>query len=545
MISQSSVQVLPTDEYNAQLVSNVHPAGWQNPQPSGRYHLLVIGGGSAGLLAAVGAAGVGAKVALVERYLLGGDCLNVGCVPSKTVIRSARAMADVQSAGQYGIHVPEDGVQVDFGAVMERMRRIRAGLSGHDSALRFKELGIDLFLGDGRFTGPDTLEVGGQTVRFKKAVITTGARPMHLPIEGLAEAGYLTNETVFSLTERPGHLGVIGAGPIGAELAQAFRRLGSEVTVFDMLPQVLGREDRDAADIVDAAMRREGIDVVLNAGIQRVVLENGKKVICFEVDGQERAVAVDEILSAAGRVPNIDSLNLEAAGVEYHKKGVAVNDYLQSSNPNIYAAGDVAQKYQFTHTADATARIVVRNALFMGRQKLSDLIVPWVTFTDPEVAHVGLYPHDAEAAGFAIDTFEQPLSEIDRAAADGDTAGFVKIHVERGTDRIVGATIVARHAGEMISEITVAMAGGVGLKTLATVIHPYPTQAEAIKKVADTYNRSRLTPAVQKAFDGWLKVTNDERLEQPRVKWGAGALAAAGAAGLLFFAARLIGGSRR
>ena len=535
----SSVEIYPKDEHNAALVANLHPDDWQNPKPAARYNLVVIGGGSAGLVCAIGAAGLGAKVALIEKHLLGGDCLNVGCVPSKTVIRSAKLMGDVRSAHQFGVNVPDD-VEVDFGAVMERMRRIRADLSDHDSAWRLKDLGVDLFLGEGRFTGRDTLEVAGQTLRFKKAVITTGARAMHLPIPGLAEAGYLTNETLFDLTERPAHLGVIGAGPIGAELAQAFRRLGSEVTVFDVLPQVLGREDRDAADIVESVMRREGIDLILEANTKQITVENGQKVFHFEHDGQEKRMAVDEILSAVGRVPNIESLNLEAAGVEYHKKGVVVDDMLQTTNPNIFAAGDVAQKYQFTHTADATARIVIQNALFMGRKKLSALIVPWCTYTDPEVAHVGMYPGDAEEAGLEIDTFTQPLSKIDRAVADGETEGFVKVHVERGTDKILGATIVARHAGEMISELTLAIVAGVGLKQLSTVIHPYPTQAEAIKKVADAYNRTRLTPAVQKAFKGWFKLSNDERLERPETKWAAGAMAAAAVAGLVFAGAKAV-----
>jgi pyruvate/2-oxoglutarate dehydrogenase complex dihydrolipoamide dehydrogenase (E3) component len=524
-MSTATALVMPEDKYNTVLISNVHPADWINPEPTGRYNLVVIGGGSAGLVCAIGAAGLGAKVALVERHFLGGDCLNVGCVPSKTVIRSAKLVGEMQSAGEFGLSFP-GGVEVDFGAVMERVRRVRSEISDHDSAGRLQKLGIDLFLGEGRFTGHSTLEVGGKTLTFKKAVIATGSRPMDLSIPGLAEAGYLTNETVFNLTGQPGHLAIIGAGPIGAELAQAFRRLGSEVTVFDILSQVLGREDRDAAEIVEAALRREGVNLILDAGIKQISSDNRQKTFHYEHDGQANKISVDEILVAAGRSPNVESLNLEAAGVVYHKKGVEVNDFLQTSNPNIFAAGDVAQKYQFTHTADATARIVLQNALFMGRKKLSALTVPWVTYTDPEVAHVGLYPAEAESVGIAVDTFLQPLRGVDRAAADGDTEGFVKVHVEQGTDRIVGATIVARHAGEMISEITTAMVGGIGLKTLATVIHPYPTQAEAIKKVADAYNRTRLTPAVKSAFEKWLTITNDTRLEEPVVRIAASAIVA-------------------
>jgi pyruvate/2-oxoglutarate dehydrogenase complex dihydrolipoamide dehydrogenase (E3) component len=457
-MTDTTISGMPADQYNTALVANVQPADWINPEPAERYNLLVIGGGSAGLVCAIGAAGLGAKVALVERHLLGGDCLNVGCVPSKTVIRSARILGELQSASEFGVEVGE--VKVDFGAVMERVRRVRAGISDHDSAWRLKKLGVDLFLGEGRFTGRSTLEVGRQVIRFKKAVIATGSRPMQLPIPGLAEAGYLTNETVFNLTEQPAHLAVIGAGPIGAELAQAFRRLGSEVTLFDMLPQVLGREDQDAAAIVEKVLRREGVNLILKAGLKRIEVENGKKVCHYELGSDPFRVEVDEILVAAGRSPNVESLDLEAAGVNYHKKGVAVNDFLQTSNPNIFAAGDVAQKYQFTHAADATARIVLQNALFMGRKKVSALTVPWCTYTDPEVAHVGMYPAEAEEAGLKIDTLVQPLGGVDRSATDGDTEGFVKVHVQQGSDKILGATIVAPHAGEMISELTTAIVGG-------------------------------------------------------------------------------------
>lgn len=497
------VQLWPQDEYNATLLANAHPPEWQNPQPAPVYNLVIIGGGSAGLLAAVAAAGLGAKTAVIERHLLGGDCLNTGCVPSKTVIRSAKMLGDVKLAAELGVAMPP-GVKADFGAVMARMRRVRAGLSRHDSAYRFKELGIDLFLGEARFASRISIQVADATLTFKKAMIATGSRAMVPPIEGLAEAGYLTNETFFSLTELPGRMAVIGAGPIGSELAQALQRLGGQVTLFDILPQVLGREDREAARIVEQAMRRDGVELALEASVKRVAQQGSEKVIHYEQHRQARSISVDEILVAAGRAPNLEGLNLEAAGVTYHKKGIEVNDYLQTTNPNIYAAGDVGLKYQFTHTADASARLVLQNALFMGRKKMSRLVIPWCTYTDPEVAHVGLYPAEAEAAGLAIDTFVQPFSQVDRAIADGEEAGFVKIHVKKGTDRIVGATIVARHAGEIISEITTAMVSGVGLKTLAQVIHPYPTQAEAMRKVADAYNRTRLTPTVKGLFERWF-----------------------------------------
>ncbi len=494
-----TVDMLPKDKHNETLVKNVHPSDWRNPEPAPRYNLVVIGGGTAGLVTAAGAAGLGAKVALVESQFLGGDCLNVGCVPSKALIRSSRAYADVRDAGKYGVRVPE-GVDVDFAAVMERMRRLRAGISYHDSAERFRDLGVDIFMGEGSFSGPDTIQVDGKTLRFKKAVIATGARAMELPIEGLAEAGYLTNETVFSLTERPRRLAVLGAGPLGCELAQVFRRLGSEVILIEIAPQILIREDPDAARIVAEAFERDGIDIRLSATVKRIIKSDTGKTLHLKTDGTTEPVVVDEILIGAGRAPNVEGLDLEAGGVEFDKTGVVVNDNLRTTNPRIYAAGDICMNYKFTHMADAAARIVIQNTLFWGSKKLSALTVPWSTYTDPEIAHVGLYEKEAEEKGIPVDTFTRELKDVDRAIVDGETEGMVKIHVKKGTDKIVGATIIARHAGEMISEITLAMVGGVGLGKISGVIHPYPTQAEAIKQAADAYSRTRLTPLVKNIF---------------------------------------------
>jgi pyruvate/2-oxoglutarate dehydrogenase complex dihydrolipoamide dehydrogenase (E3) component len=504
IMNRNPPKVMPQDQFNETLVSNVSPPAWKNPEPSGRYNLVVIGAGTAGLVTAAGAAGLGARVALIESHLLGGDCLNYGCVPSKSIIRSSRSAEDVRSAGGFGVRAP-GGVEVDFPSVMERMRRLRSKISSHDSANRFKELGVDVFLGHGRFSGEDTVEVAGKTLHFSKAVIATGARAVELPIEGLREAGYLTNETVFSLTERPARLAVIGGGPLGSELAQAFHRLGSQVTVVEMGNHLLGREDSDAAKIIQEVFLKEGVQLLLNARPVRISKTDEGKVIFYEIDGKEERLVVDEILIGAGRAPNVDGLNLEAAGVRYDRKqGVVVDDYLNTSNPRIFAAGDICLQYKFTHTADAAARIAIQNALFMGRKKLSGLTIPWTTYTDPEVAHVGMYERDAKERGIEVDTFVRPLSEVDRAVVDGEEEGFVKVHVKRGTDKILGATIVARHAGEMLSEISLAMVNGLGLKAVGNVIHPYPTQAEAIKQVADMYNRTRLTPFVKQAFTFWL-----------------------------------------
>lgn len=494
------------DQYNQELVNNLHPSSWVNPEPAPCYNLVVIGAGTAGLVTAAGAALLGAKVALVEKHLMGGDCTNVGCVPSKTMIRSARVVADIQNARQFGIAT--DNIDVDFSAVMERLRRIRAEISPHDSAKRFQqEFGVDVFFGEARFSSPDTVEVAEKTLRFKKAAIATGSRPTQLQIEGLQEAEYLTNETVFSLTELPKRLAVIGGGYIGCELAQTFRRLGSEVVLLQKGTRILAREDVDAAEIVQKTFVREGIQLLLNSKIKRIERQGAEKVVYYEVNGQEHLVTVDEILVGTGRSPNVEDLDLVVAGVKYdQKQGVSIDDYLQTSNRRIYAVGDVCMQWKFTHAADAAARIVIQNALFaifgLGRKKLSSLTMPWCTYTDPEVAHVGMYPQEAQERGIEVDTFCIPFANVDRAVVDGEE-GFTKVHVKKGTDKILGATIVARHAGDMISEITLAMSNNLGLGAISKTIHPYPTQAESIRKAADKYGLKRLN-SFKKLSSIWL-----------------------------------------
>ena len=503
------ITVSPMDEYNQTLVSYVHPPDWVNPKPASCYDLVVIGAGTAGLVVAAGAAGldIGLKVALIEKHLMGGDCLNVGCVPSKCIISSSRVVAEMQNADAFGIGVPEH-IEVDFSGVMRRMRRIRASISPHDSAERFQKLGVDVFLGNGHFLSDNKIEVNSQILRYKKAVIATGARAMRLSIEGIEEAGYLTNETVFSLTTQPRRLALIGGGPLDCELAQAFRRLGSEVVLFQRGTHILNKEDADAAEIIQNVFLREGIHLILGSEVKRVMKTAEGKTLYFNCKGQEESITVDEILVGVGRAPNVEGLNLAGVGVEYNQQqGVKVNDYLQTTNPKIYAAGDICMNWKFTHAADAAARIVIKNTLFspfgLGRSKLSNLVMPWVTYTDPEIAHVGLYEWEAREKGIEMETIKIPLNKVDRAIADGQEEGFVKIHHRKGTDEILGATIVARHAGEMISEITTAIVGKVGLSKLSSVIHPYPTQAEGIKKAADAYRRTLLVPNT-KRFLGLL-----------------------------------------
>jgi pyruvate/2-oxoglutarate dehydrogenase complex dihydrolipoamide dehydrogenase (E3) component len=489
--------VPPSDEWERQLRDNVSPAGWQNPRPEGRYNLVVLGAGTAGLVCAAGAAGLGARVALVEKHRLGGDCLNYGCVPSKALLRCARAAANVRQAAGFGVTVGGP-VDVDFPAVMERMRRLRAGISHHDSVERFRGLGVDVFLGEARFAGPDRVTVAGQTLEFTRAVIATGSRPAPLDLPGFAKLGPLTNETVFDLTELPRRLAVIGAGPVGCELAQAFRRFASTVYLVNRSPRMLSKEEPEAVSIVQRRFEREGVQLHLGAKPLAAEVEDTpdgpQRFLVVEENARPVRLPVDAVLVAVGRRPNVEGLGLEAAGVRSGPAGVVVNDYLQTTNPRVYAAGDVCSPFKFTHAADAMARLVLRNALFFPRARVSDLVIPWCTYTDPEVAHVGLTAQQAREQGVDAQTLRLPLYEVDRAILDGETEGFAAVLVRDGRDRIVGATVVAAHAGDLIAEVVLAMTEGLGLAALSRAVLPYPTQAEALKRLGDAYQKGRLRP---------------------------------------------------
>lgn len=483
--------VLPLDAHNQRLVDNVHPASWENPQPAEVYHLVVLGAGTAGLVAAAGAAGLGAKVAIVEKHLMGGDCLNSGCVPSKAVLRAARAFLDSRHAAEFGVRATPEGS--DFAAAMQRMRRIRAEISGNDSAARFRDLGVDVFLGEGRFCGPDALEVRGRKLRFRRALIATGARTSVPELPGLLDVGFLTNETVFSLTDLPRRLAILGGGPLGCELAQAFARFGSQVTLLLHGEHLLPREDEECAAIVQRALEADGVRVVVRSRLVGVQRPQRSKVLQFDVDNNQHQLPVDEILVATGRTANVQGLGLEVAGVAFSPQGVEVNDHLRTTNRRIFACGDVASAHKFTHVADAQARIVIQNALFGGRKKSSALLVPWCTFTSPEIAHVGPSALELRERGIRFETLSVALEENDRARLDGAASGLLRLHYRRGTDRILGATLVSEHAGETIGELVVAIQHGVGLAQLAGTIHPYPTQAEVVKRAADAWRRTKLT----------------------------------------------------
>jgi pyruvate/2-oxoglutarate dehydrogenase complex dihydrolipoamide dehydrogenase (E3) component len=499
------LRILPDDEHNRTLVERVHPSDWKNPHPAPKYNLVIVGAGTAGLVSAIGASSLGAKVAIVEKSLIGGDCLNFGCVPSKAVIRSSRVMGEIRKAASYGINLAEKP-DVEFGKVMERMRRLRAQISKNDSVERYVSLGCHVFFGEGRFVDRHSYEVDGRLLRFRKAVIATGARPSHPEIEGLSEPGYLTNETVFSLTEKPDKLVVIGGGPVGVELAQAFCRLGSAVTIIQKNRQFLPREDRDAADLLGEVLEREGVNCKLNTKVKKVVKAAGKKNLILTGPNGEETIEADEILVGVGRAPNVEGLNLEAAGVDFNRKdGVKVNEFLQTTNRNIYAAGDVCYPYKFTHTAEATAQIVIQNALFLKSVKHTSLVIPWCTYTDPEIAHVGMYEKEAQDKGIPVETFTKSFKDVDRAVLDGEEEGFVKIHVKKGRSRILGATIVARNAGDLLSEITLAMVTGKGVKSMCRrMIHPYPTQSDVVKRTASQYYEKKMSPFLGKILKRWF-----------------------------------------
>jgi len=514
MAKAENCEVAPLDEHNIKLLNNVQPAAWNDPAPEQVYNLVVIGAGTGGLVAAAGSAGLFAKVAMIENNLMGGDCLNVGCVPSKALIKCAEVAHAAKTAEEFGVEIIGE-VKVNFGKVMERMRKLRAGISHHDSAERFsRELGVDIFLGWGKFTSPNTVEVNGKSLRFKKAVIASGSQAAVPPIEGMQDVPYLTNTSIFNLTVLPRRMIAIGFGPIGLELAQCMCRFGSQVTVLGRSGKILPKEDEDAAEIVYQSMLRDGMDFMFNVKFVRVThdppaegQEYGTIKLHIEHDGQAKVIEAEALLLGTGRKPNVEGMDLEVANVHYNtRQGIVVNDHLQTSNKNIYAVGDCCTKYQFTHVADFMARIVIRNALFFGRAKFSSLLIPWSTFTSPEVAHVGYYPHDLEEQGIQFTTYTKNFGDVDRAILEGETEGFVKIHCKKGSDTILGATIVGPSAGDMISEISVAMQNKVGLSSIATVIHPYPTKAEAIRQAGDLYNRTKLTPRVKGLFVNLMNI---------------------------------------
>lgn len=462
---------------------------------SSKYNLAVLGAGSGGLVSAAGASGLGAKVVLIEKHKMGGDCLNTGCVPSKALIKSAKIASLVRKAADYGVTIGD--VKVDFRAVMERVQSIIRRIEPHDSPERFRGLGVDVRFGAARFLSAHEVTDGKETFFAKKIVIATGSRPLVPPIKGLEAVTPLTSENVWETRELPKRLVVVGGGPIGCELAQCFRRFGSEVTIVVKGDRLLPRDDRDASLLLMEVFRREGIRLLLDADAKEVAKRGNEASLVADVRGERVEVPFDAILLAAGRLPNVEGLDLEKAGVEYGPRGIKVNESLQTSRSHIYACGDVAGPYLFTHTADYQARLILRNAFFPGQGRVDYTAIPWCTYTDPEVAHAGLTLEEAEKRGIAVDVTRYSLEGLDRAICDDAAEGFVKALTKRGTDKLVGVTIVAEHAGDLLHELVLAMRHGVGLKKISATIHAYPTWAEAPKRTADQWMRGKLTPGAK------------------------------------------------
>ncbi len=465
-----------------------------------RYNLIVIGAGSGGLTVAAGGAVLGARVALLEKHRMGGDCLNYGCVPSKALLKAARVAHTVRTAAAYGLRGAGPLPAQDLKAVMDYVRAARARVAPHDSVERLTGFGVEVRLTAGRLWSPHevTLAESGTTIWGRQIVLATGSRP-HLPdIPGLAEAGYLTNETIFDCSRLPATLLVVGGGPIGVELGQAFARLGSTVTIVSSTDHVLPREDADVADVLARQLRREGVTVLDRARAVRVDSGDGVKQVTIRTSDGERTIDAEEILLAAGRRPSIEGLGLAEVGVASDERGVRIDSTCRTTVPSIWAIGDVAGPYQFTHWANYQARIVVRNALFPGSWSCDFSTVPWTTFTDPEVARVGLSEAEASRRGVAYDLFTQPFGDNDRALCDGEPEGFVKVLTRKGRGAILGAAIVHQHAGELLAELVLAQRHGLGLSKLSTPIHVYPTLAEANRAVGDAYLQGRLRPALKR-----------------------------------------------
>ena len=481
-------------------------ARWKKPRRFER-NLVVIGAGSAGLVSAYIAAAVKAKVTLVEKHRMGGDCLNTGCVPSKALIKSARAIADMRRAADYGLRAPR--VEFDFAEVMQRVQRVIQTIAPHDSVERYTALGVECIHGEARITSPWTVEIKGQrTITTRAIVIAAGARPLVPPIPGIENARVLTSDTVWQLRELPQRLVVLGGGPIGCELAQAFARFGSRVTQVEMLPRLLSREDPEVAEMVRKQFVAEGIDV--RTGYRAVRVEPGRTLVC-EHDGREERFDFDVLLCALGRVPNTAGYGLEELGIPVTKaRTVETNEYLQTLYPNIYACGDVAGPYQFTHTASHQAWYAAVNALFspLRRFRADYSVIPWATFTQPEVARVGLNESEAREKGVAYEATVYGIDDLDRAIADEAAHGMVKVLTSPGSDRILGATIVGEHAGDLLVEFISAMKHGIGLNKILGTIHIYPTLAEANKYAAGAWKRAHAPQRVLshlERFHAWMR----------------------------------------
>ena len=485
----------PGVDYDVAAWQLLSPADYVNPQPQPGYHLVVVGAGPAGLISAIGAAGLGAKVALVERHRMGGDCLNVGCMPSKSLLAFT-----------------EHAENPDFDQAFAWLRQVRAEIAPHDSVERYTAAGVDVFLGDGVFNESGHVCVGGAVLKGRRVAICTGARAAVPPIPGLRESDPLTNETVFDLREKPQSLAILGAGAIGCELAQAFARLGVRVELFDLADRVLPNENRLASVTLAQALAADGVSLHLGSAVQEVV-GSGRIVT------EQGSVECDRVLVALGRQPNTEGMNLSAASVQIDERGFIVSDAkLRTTNKKIFAAGDCTATLQFTHHADAQARALIQNALFLPTAKIDELVIPHCTYTRPEVASVGLSQEQLQASGTPYDEYEFYFDELDRTKAiqfPDDMAraakGYVQVFTVQGKDKILGAAIVGADAGELLAPICLLMTQNLGLSAAQRTVFSYPTRSEYLKRLGDAYNRNRMTPAVARVFQRWLALIQPKR----------------------------------
>jgi len=480
-------------ELDQEWQSLIFPSDYQNPTPQEKYHLVVIGAGPAGLVAAIGAAGLGAKVALIESHAMGGDCLNVGCVPSKAILSAGKKVKSGDLTSNQAI---------------DWVHEVRTGISHHDSVERFTSLGVDVFLGHGQFENNQKVNVvreGHETksLTAKAFVIATGSKPFVPPIKGHDTVNILTNETVFDLPEAPKSMAILGGGPIGCELAQAFADMGTQVHLFEMADQILIREHPEAAKLVSDSLENAGVNLYLGAGVSEVA-NNGDKVL---VKTDKTSIEVDEILFAVGRKANFNNLQLDRAGVETHQRGITVDAHYRTSQKHIFAIGDVSSKYQFTSFADAQARAVIQNALFPGNKSANPELLPWCTYTKPEISGIGLSEQAAKDQGIEYDTYRYDWKDSDRAKAEDDLVGFAQIITKKGTDKILGATLVGTDAGDQIAPISIMLSNDIGLGKLSNTLFCYPSRSEYLKRLSDSYNKTRLTPTAAKLMQRWLDWT--------------------------------------
>ena len=484
MTSDQTDRGYPGASFDRRWRELVFPEDYRNPQPRRRYHLVAIGAGPAGLVTSIAAAGLGARVALVERQAMGGDCLNVGCVPSKSLLEFTR-----RNPG------------ASFDEAFTWLRQVRQKIAHHDSVERYRAQGVDVFLGSARFLDDASIQVNEHRLRARRFAIATGARAAMPPIPGLKDCDPLTNESFFDLVERPRRLAILGAGPVGCEMAQAMARLGIEVHLVEMADRVLPGAIPQASAVLARALESHGVTLHVGTRVSEVTIVNGQSTL----HGAETPITADRVLVAAGRRANVDDLNLDRAGVEVSGGLIAVDDKLRTTNKRIFAAGDVCSRLQLTHHADAHARIVVQNALFAPTASTRRLVIPQCTYTDPEIAGTGRTETELDELRVPFDRYRVEFAELDRGKTAGEQEGFVEVITAKGKDTILGATLVGHDAGEQIAPLCLAMANGLGLGALGKAVLPYPTRAEYLRRLADQYNRTRLTPAAQGLMKSWFR----------------------------------------